>query len=75
MGNRTMQADLRTAAGMEGPKLVTKSRAAELLGIHPRSIERLLVNGELVGVKLGRSIRVVVASIDALIERRRASTR
>lgn len=51
------------------PKLVTVPRAAELLAISERSAWRLVSTGQLQAVKLGRSTRVKVESIDRLIDR------
>ncbi|MCC7388145.1 MAG: helix-turn-helix domain-containing protein [Phycisphaerales bacterium] len=54
---------------IESPRLVTVSRTAELLAISERSAWRLISTGELRAIKLGRSTRVMVESIDRLVER------
>lgn len=51
------------------PRLVTVTEAAQILSISVRSAWRLISTGELSSVKLGRSTRVKVESIDRLIER------
>lgn len=51
------------------PKLVTVPHAAQMLSISERSAWRLVSTGELSSIKLGRSTRVKVESIDRLIER------
>ena len=51
------------------PKLVTVPDAAKMLSISERSAWRLVSTGDLISVKLGRSTRVKVESIDRLIER------
>lgn len=64
-----MSTGIRTGSETDRPKLVTIRRAAELLAISERSAWRLASTGELTTVKLGRSTRVKVESIDRLIER------
>ena len=50
-------------------RLVTVQQAAEMLAISERSAWRLVSTGALKSIKLGRSTRIRVESIDRLIER------
>lgn len=47
--------------------VVTKEQAAELMSVSPRTIERYIAEGALLSIKRGRTRRVVVASLKALI--------
>ena len=58
-----------TPAPESTPKLLTVPDAAQMLSISERSTWRLVSTGELSSVKLGRSTRITVESIDRLIER------
>ena len=63
-----MTHEIASARQIEGPRLVTVPRAAELLSISARAAWRLVSTGQLDIVKLGRSTRVKVESIDRLID-------
>lgn len=64
-----MSSKIKVASTVEGPRLVTVNRTAQILGISPRSTWRLVSTGALQTVKIGRSTRVKVESIDRLIDR------
>jgi excisionase family DNA binding protein len=55
-------------AGRES-RLVRIADAAAELALSQRSIWRLIANGELDAVRIGRSVRVTRESIDRLIDR------
>jgi len=50
-------------------RLITVSEAARRLGIGRTACYALVLKGELQSVKIGRSRRVVVSSLEAYIER------
>ncbi|MCC6677934.1 MAG: helix-turn-helix domain-containing protein [Phycisphaerales bacterium] len=50
-------------------KLLTIRQAGHDLSCSTRTVARLMTLGELARVKLGRSVRITSASVDALIER------
>ena len=43
---------------------LTARKAADLLGVHPLTVHRMLTNGKLQGIKDGRLIRVFQCSLD-----------
>jgi excisionase family DNA binding protein len=49
------------------PMLVSIEKAAGLLGVHPRTIYRMLADGELAYVKLGRRTLLSVVSLEQWI--------
>jgi excisionase family DNA binding protein len=52
------------------PRLLSVAQAASSLGISTKSVYKLLAAQELRGVRLLRDIRIPVADLDALVERR-----
>jgi hypothetical protein len=54
------------AAKRVEPELEARDETAHALGIHIRSVDRLLKDGKLRGVKIGRRQLVVIASRKAL---------
>jgi excisionase family DNA binding protein len=42
---------------------------AEMLGVHRRTVQRLIVSGELGAIKVGRRLRVTEAHLKAFIQR------
>ena len=55
---------------MESPVLlVSRTRAAQLLSVSERTIDRLCDAGQLQRVKVGRAARVLAASIDEYLAR------
>ncbi|MHB8488115.1 MAG: helix-turn-helix domain-containing protein [Candidatus Dormibacteria bacterium] len=59
--------DVRTSRA-----LVTIKDAAAYLSCSRRHVERLLARGELPRVRLGRSVRIVVADLDRFIAAQRS---
>jgi excisionase family DNA binding protein len=63
------------ANGLDVPTsrgLVTVQDAATYLSCSRRHVERLLARGELPRVRLGRSVRIVVADLDRFIAAQRS---
>lgn len=58
----------------ERPRLVTVEKAAETLSLSVRSVYRLIERGELPTVSFGRSMRIDVLDLDALIEQHKKDT-
>jgi excisionase family DNA binding protein len=63
---------------MSGSMLTSRSRefltvrqAAEILSFSTRHVRRLIVQGELIAHRFGRSIRITAASLDAYVARGR----
>jgi excisionase family DNA binding protein len=58
-----------TKDGSEGQlaKAVRVARAADELGVSPRTIWRLMAKGELERVQIGRAVRVKASSIEAFL--------
>lgn len=48
--------------------LLTTAQAAELLGVHPDTLRRLLADGRLRYLKVGRSVRIEAAELDAFLQ-------
>ena len=61
----------RREAG-NGPLLVSVAQAGELLSLGQTEIYRLVRQGEIASVKIGRSRRVVAASVESYVERLQA---
>ena len=54
---------------MEEPEYLTAEQVADKLQLHPRTVRRLLTNGELPGAKIGtREWRVSAAVLRAFVE-------
>jgi len=51
------------------PRLITVRRAAELLALSPRQVYRLLALGDVEGVRIRGSVRVVAESVRDLVAR------
>lgn len=57
---------MTTAAPQADPLLVNRSKAMEMLGIRdPRVINRLIRQGKIKAVRIGRQYRINVASVCA----------
>lgn len=56
----------------EIPTLLTKPEAAAILRVVPRTLERWARDGELVPVRIGRTVRYAPEDIRALLDRRSA---
>ncbi|WP_145078891.1 helix-turn-helix domain-containing protein [Aureliella helgolandensis] len=55
------------------PRLVTARQAAEMLGLSERTLFKLRHQGQLPFVRVGRSIRFAVASLDSWVRQRETS--
>jgi excisionase family DNA binding protein len=68
-------ADLRTSRGVsaqgEDPGLVSVREVAEQLGVHPETIRRLIHDGRLDAVRVGRVLRVHREALDSFLARQR----
>lgn len=51
--------------------LYSVREVADALGVHPETIRRLIHDGRLDAVRVGRSLRVAPASLDGFLERQR----
>jgi excisionase family DNA binding protein len=60
------------SAERDGP--VSVREAAELLGVHPQTIRRLIHEGKLEGVRVERGLFVPRAALDELLVRQRRPT-
>ncbi len=60
---------MQVSQDAEGRVAVTIAAAARRLQVSQSTIRRLLSRGELVRVTIGRSVRVLAASVDSLAER------
>jgi excisionase family DNA binding protein len=72
---RPAKASAELAAPSTAPALLTTSEAADLLRVHPRTVQRLVERGELSSVRLGAAVRfdpVDVADLTARLKRREA---
>ena len=58
------------ATDTPGHELLTTEEAAAYLRLHPRTISRLIKQGELPGVKVGRQWRVRRADLEARLRGR-----
>jgi excisionase family DNA binding protein len=59
----------RTKSNGEPPVAITGEEAARRLSVSRSTIRRLLARGELTRVRLGRSVRILAASVEALAAR------
>lgn len=57
-------------AGVE--PLLDSNSAAAMLGVHPRTLQRMVLRGEIAGVHVGKLWRFRASSIDRWIERKEA---
>lgn len=49
------------------PSLLTVARAARVLGVSPRSVERLIASGDLASVLVGRARRLTSEDVEAFL--------
>ena len=65
------------SVGLNDPRsterLLDSHEAAALLGVHPRTLQRLAQRGEIAGMQVGKLWRFRASSIDAWIQSRLAS--
>jgi excisionase family DNA binding protein len=52
----------------QGNKLISKKEAAEILGVSVRTIERMLLNGEVTKVKVRGSVRIRLNELNEYLE-------
>ncbi|MEI6233856.1 MAG: helix-turn-helix domain-containing protein [Planctomycetota bacterium] len=57
------------------PKAISKKAAAELLTVSEKTIERLINRGELPGFRVGWKWRIMLADLEAYVDRQQASER
>jgi len=55
----------------EDPGLVSVREVAEQLGVHPETIRRLIHDGRLDAIRVGRVLRVHREALDSFVERQR----
>jgi excisionase family DNA binding protein len=55
----------------EIPRLHTVRDVADRLGVHPETIRRLIHEGRLRGIRVGRALRVEDASVEELLAQQR----
>jgi excisionase family DNA binding protein len=70
---RPAEATAEPSAPSTAPSLLTTSEAADLLHVHPRTVQRLVERGELSPVRLGAAVRfdpADVADLTARLKRR-----
>lgn len=53
----------RPIFGPGAPALLKSSEAAQYLGVHPRTLQRMVRRGEITGVRVGKLWRFVPSSI------------
>jgi excisionase family DNA binding protein len=61
----------RIARPIFGPgaqPLLNSNQAARFLGVHPRTLQRMVVRGEIAGVRVGKLWRFVPSSIRDWVE-------
>lgn len=58
-----------TAVGADVPSLLTTREAAEMLHVHPRTVQRLVERGDLAAVHLGSAVRFDRSDVGSLIAR------
>jgi excisionase family DNA binding protein len=54
-------------------RLLDSTEAASLLGIHPRTLQRMVLRGEIKGIHIGKLWRFKASALGAWIERKMAS--
>jgi excisionase family DNA binding protein len=72
---QSAKASAEPAAASSSPALLTTGEAADLLHVHPRTVQRLVERGELGAVRLGAAVRfdpADVADLTARLKRREA---
>jgi len=57
-------------AGVEA--LLASHAAAALLGVHPRTLQRMVLRGQIAGVQVGKLWRFRASAIDQWIDRKHA---
>ena len=57
-------------AGIE--PLLDSHAAAAVLGVHPRTLQRMVLRGQIAGVQVGKLWRFLASDIDQWIDRKQA---
>lgn len=60
--------------GVAGSDLLTTAQAAEYLGVHPKTMERMLRYGEVRSAKIGRRYRIRREWLEAYVDAQSAVT-
>ena len=60
-----------SAQGEKDPSLVSVREVADQLGVHPETIRRLIHDGRLDAVRVGRVLRVHREALDGFLARQR----
>jgi excisionase family DNA binding protein len=68
MSSTIRQIDQRSSAVEERRELLTIEEAAEVMGMSTRYVRRLVAERRIAFHKLGRSVRIARADIDAYVE-------
>jgi excisionase family DNA binding protein len=68
-GHATAQRHLTSAPAAHDAALLTTNEAADLLHVHPRTVQRLVERGELCAVHLGGAVRFDPHDVAGLIQR------
>ena len=63
----------RVKAGVLSPVggIYNTEELAEILGVHRRTVQRLIISGDLGAIKVGRRLRVTEEQLKAFIQRQR----
>jgi len=51
------------SCGPVGAPLIDSNQAAEFLGVHPRTLQRMVLRGQIAGVRVGKLWRFVPSAI------------
>lgn len=71
-GRRSLRCSRAVAIEAEPqPELYSVREVAERLGVHPETIRRLIHEGRMDAVRVGRVLRVARADVEAFIDRQR----
>jgi excisionase family DNA binding protein len=54
--------------GRGAERLLNSNQAAEFLGVHPRTLQRMVNRGEIAGVRVGKLWRFVPSAIQDWVE-------
>jgi excisionase family DNA binding protein len=65
----------RMAAAEQGKPLFSVREVADQLGVHPETIRRLIHDGRLEAVRIGRVLRVPGHAVDEFLARQRVKPR
>jgi excisionase family DNA binding protein len=68
-GRAAAQRHITSASVADGAALLTTDEAANLLHVHPRTVQRLVERGQLCTVRLGGAVRFDPHDVARLIER------